>query len=275
MSMTQKHKKAFTLVELLIVIIIIGILAGMMMISSGSATDTAEKTRCTADRRSLRSALNLYRAEKGAIATADIKTALDYVLKNNFDNIRGAVQGDNEITGICPTGGKYTVTASDDRIMIACSKHNNDNEQLNATNVIDFTEQLLSMKNSDVKFMEFLKRLGNNNSGSLNSEGVNYGSLITEALSATLGLDMTKYSWRLWFNTGHTEYQVYWTKNISKLAPGDKVEAFKVTYNVSNNTFSAVTTGTVSIGTETIKGNSDNKDHTYNIILGNTFQATK
>ena len=37
----KRKNKAFTLVELLIVIIIIGILAGMMMLSTGSATDKA------------------------------------------------------------------------------------------------------------------------------------------------------------------------------------------------------------------------------------------
>lgn len=265
MSMTQKHKKAFTLVELLIVIIIIGILAGMMMISSGSATDTAEKTRCIADRRSLRSALNLYRAEKGAIASADIKTALDYVLKNNFDNTRGAVQGDNEITGVCPTGGKYTVTASDDKVEIICDKHDDDGE-LNGTRVIDFTKQLVALKENNDKLKKYLEELYKDKKGALNSEGANYGIPITEALSAALGIDMTKYSWRLWFNDRHTEYQVYWTKNISKLTPENKVEAFKVTYNVSQGTFSAVTTGTVTIKSETEGGN------TYNIIDGSTFK---
>ena len=265
MSMTQKHKKAFTLVELLIVIIIIGILAGMMMISSGSATDTAEKTRCIADRRSLRSALNLYRAEKGAIASADIKTALDYVLKNNFDNTRGAVQGDNEITGICPTGGKYTVTASDDKVEIICDKHDDDGG-LNGTKVIDFTKQLVALEKNNDKLKKYLEEVYKGKPGALNSEGVNYGIPITEALSAALGLDMTKYSWRLWFNKEHTEYQVYWTKNISKLNTGDKVEAFKVTYNVSQGTFSAVTTGTVTIKSETVDGN------TYNIIDGTSFK---
>lgn len=51
--MREDARKAFTLVEMLIVIIVIGILAGLMMISSGSATDKAEETRCIADRRSI------------------------------------------------------------------------------------------------------------------------------------------------------------------------------------------------------------------------------
>lgn len=51
--MREDARKAFTLVEMLIVIIVIGILAGLMMISSGSATDKAEETACLNNRKIL------------------------------------------------------------------------------------------------------------------------------------------------------------------------------------------------------------------------------
>lgn len=46
-KMIKKYRKAkgFTLIELLIVIVIIGILAGMMMLSTGAATDRAQATK--------------------------------------------------------------------------------------------------------------------------------------------------------------------------------------------------------------------------------------
>ena len=56
----KARKGGFTLVELLIVIMIIAILAGMMLLATGSATDSAEATKIINDLRNLKSAALLY-----------------------------------------------------------------------------------------------------------------------------------------------------------------------------------------------------------------------
>jgi prepilin-type N-terminal cleavage/methylation domain-containing protein len=56
----KARKSGFTLVELLIVTVIIGILAGMMMLMMGSATDGAEATKLINDLRLVKSAALLY-----------------------------------------------------------------------------------------------------------------------------------------------------------------------------------------------------------------------
>jgi general secretion pathway protein G len=56
----KTRKGGFTLVELLIVIMIIAILAGMMMIATSSATDSAEATKIINNLRNLKSAALLY-----------------------------------------------------------------------------------------------------------------------------------------------------------------------------------------------------------------------
>lgn len=63
---SARWRRAFTLVELLIVMIIIGILAGMMMVSSGAATDNARAARIINDIRAMKAAAVLYHAEYGA-----------------------------------------------------------------------------------------------------------------------------------------------------------------------------------------------------------------
>lgn len=52
----KARKSGFTLVELLIVIMIIAILAGMMMLATGSATDSANATKIINDLRATKSA---------------------------------------------------------------------------------------------------------------------------------------------------------------------------------------------------------------------------
>jgi prepilin-type N-terminal cleavage/methylation domain-containing protein len=62
----KARKSGFTLVELLIVIMIIAILAGMMMLATGAATDGAEATKVINDLRSIKGATMLFFLDEGA-----------------------------------------------------------------------------------------------------------------------------------------------------------------------------------------------------------------
>jgi general secretion pathway protein G len=77
MVVTKSGKGGFTLVELLIVVMIIGILAGMMLLSAGSATDSAETAKIINDLRSLKGAALLYYVDYRKWPTDAQKASLD------------------------------------------------------------------------------------------------------------------------------------------------------------------------------------------------------
>lgn len=64
-----KNQKGFTLVELVVVIAILGILAGLAIPRFMDATTNARGSRLVADLRTIESAESMYYAEKGQFAT--------------------------------------------------------------------------------------------------------------------------------------------------------------------------------------------------------------
>jgi len=64
MKRTRKQN-GFTLVELMIVIVIIGILAGVVLMNVGPQTDKARRARAVADIKEMDSALEIYHADSG------------------------------------------------------------------------------------------------------------------------------------------------------------------------------------------------------------------
>jgi prepilin-type N-terminal cleavage/methylation domain-containing protein len=63
-------ERGFTLVEMLIVIVILGILAGIVVFAVGNASSNAKTTGCAAEKTTLRHALESYKAYVGVYPTA-------------------------------------------------------------------------------------------------------------------------------------------------------------------------------------------------------------
>ena len=61
-----KHDKGFTLVELLIVIVILGILATVTVFAVQGITDTGQENTCSAEKKTLETAVEAYYAQEQA-----------------------------------------------------------------------------------------------------------------------------------------------------------------------------------------------------------------
>lgn len=63
-------ERGFTLVELLIVIVILGILAGIVVFAVGNMSSNAKATGCSAEKTTISEALESYKSQTGTYPTA-------------------------------------------------------------------------------------------------------------------------------------------------------------------------------------------------------------
>ncbi|MEG1825575.1 MAG: type II secretion system protein [Cloacibacillus sp.] len=127
-----KRKTAFTLVEVLIAVVLVGILAGLMMLSSGATIDASQRAVCAANRRTIKSAYSVESTGSGKNFNENLKNAMaqfSQAAHNNTD----VGSGKALYTGICPAKGAYLIILDDgDKLSIFCSikGHDHDGEEI-------------------------------------------------------------------------------------------------------------------------------------------------
>ena len=93
-------QKGFTLVELLVVISILGILAAVVVFAVSGINDRGQTSACKEDGRTLRTAVETYRAQNGGSTTPDGPTLVK----------AGLLSNDSTLYTISYTGTTVTLT---------------------------------------------------------------------------------------------------------------------------------------------------------------------
>ncbi|WP_420451670.1 type II secretion system protein [Ilumatobacter sp.] len=102
--MINKKDKGFTLVELLIVIVILGILATVTVFAVRGITDQGEKNACKVERRTVETAIESYYAQNQSEPTSEAQLVPDYLKEapSNVTITYGATDTVTPTISTCP-----------------------------------------------------------------------------------------------------------------------------------------------------------------------------
>lgn len=267
------NKKGFTLVEMIVVIVILGILLAIMVPQLIKYIDKAKAVQCRADVSYIMKEYQIEALEKDP-GNAEAACALleSIVLEHN-----GKLKKEGEIfnggiySDVCTSKGLYTCTFdySYKTVTVTCSEH--DEEQIEIKKLadvlgkLDFTD-ILNFPHKNLN--DYFK----NGRTSINSEALStggygsYGSLakVIEAKLQEQGINMAGRSWRM-DKEGDT-YNLFLTdsQKITTEMEGNRVACTQ--YDIKNN---KVIHGTIEISTE------KKEKEVYPILVGESFVPDK
>lgn len=265
MLLRSKCRNGFTLVEMLVVIIIIGVLAGILMLASAYATDKSKETACLNNRKVIEKDYMIDKAGESGRTFMDI---IADIIKDDPRLVLSSISSERAIfTNVCPSESTVAATlTSKDTVVVDCLKHtgkytesateslasNIYNQIAGAT--FEVSDNNKNRNTLDKYFSQ--KKVGD----TLDSTGPNFG----QKISAQLGIDLSKYSWMIQ-KTGDKKYVYYFASNtsVANTAIGTRINVTK--YDPATGTYIY---GTASVTIKTDKGNTVNIN-----AIGNDFVA--
>ncbi|MDO5115137.1 MAG: type II secretion system protein [Synergistaceae bacterium] len=264
----QAGTNAFTLVEVLITIVVIGILAGLMMISSGSATDKAEETACLNNRKVLQREYNVRHSTE---ASKNFESLMDEVLQAQNRGIKiYSSPVFYSISDICPAKGVVAASLPDirdsSRVTVACALHSDNLDDtlfVQLSNLLN-KEDIVDIHSGNVHVTDLTSYFDTGNragniEATLDSTGVNFGQYFKDYLARITGLDMSSYPWQIQRTSlvkqnGNYNYTISWsTQKIDNLQKGDTISVTRYSTETGKTETGTAKVTTKVNGGKTIK----------------------
>ena len=267
------NKKGFTLVEMIVVIVILGILLAIMVPQLIKYIDKAKAVQCRADVSYIMKEYQIEALEKdpgNAEAACDLLESI--VLEHNGKlEKKGEIFNGGIYSDVCTSIGLYTCTFdfSYKTVTVTCSEH--DEEQIEIKKLADVLSSLDFSGISDCPYKN-LSEYFKDGRTSINSEAIStggygsYGSFakVIEEKLKEQGINTAGRSWRM-YKKGDT-YNLFLTDSM-KITPEMNGLVISCTqYDIKNN---KVIHGTMNVTIE------NQGQGTYPVLNGESFVPDK
>jgi general secretion pathway protein G len=110
--MSRHDSRGFSLIELLITLVVIGIIAAMMIPNLLAAIDKGKQKRTMADMRSIGTAVEAYAVDNGRYPVASDAATLALVVSGNFVKVIPEIDGWNNTYMVDAQTTAYTIVSS-------------------------------------------------------------------------------------------------------------------------------------------------------------------